>query len=553
MIASLTIRQKVFLLFGLILLTVVSSGLMTIYKVHDAAAISGEIVEHKLPGIHALADLQSLAEKMHVLGGLHLLSGDPKEMAALEQQSRDLIHDAERLEAEYLSHVHDAKERALYDAVQAQWKTLQDGQKSIVSMSRHDNTHSAYQMYRQLVQEELPKYRTLSENIAVLQKDSADAAIRESQHASLITHITVLAAMIITLLVSLFACAFITRSVTRPVEKITAIMRRLAEGDLDINIPETGRHDEIGEMARALEVLREASVKARDLSSERARRNAQIESLLQSFDGSISSALKTVAAAATELESTAGEMNLIARETTAQATSTTQAAGETASSVETVSAAADQITMSLHEISRQVTHATAVVNQAVSQARKTDEIVTSLSAAAAKIGEVIGLISDIAEQTNLLALNAAIEAARAGDAGLGFSVVASEVKNLADQTAQATGDITKQVGAIQSITSAAVSAIREIATAISSINETTTTIAAAVEEQSAATQEIAQSVGQAAFGSKSVSDSITHVSDAAIRTGTASTQVLSAAQELSMQSEGMKMRVDKFFEEIRAA
>jgi methyl-accepting chemotaxis protein len=176
-----------------------------------------------------------------------------------------------------------------------------------------------------------------------------------------------------------------------------------------------------------------------------------------------------------------------------------------------------------------------------------------LSKAAARIGDVVELINTIAGQTNLLALNATIEAARAGEAGRGFAVVASEVKALAEQTAKATGEIGQQITGIQSATQDSVNAIKEISGTIERLSEISSTIAAAVEEQGAATQEISRNVQQAAQGTQQVSANITDVQRGASETGSASSQVLSAAKSLSGDSRRLKVEVGKFLNSVRAA
>jgi methyl-accepting chemotaxis protein len=190
---------------------------------------------------------------------------------------------------------------------------------------------------------------------------------------------------------------------------------------------------------------------------------------------------------------------------------------------------------------------------AVTQARSTTSRVSELSKAASRIGDVVELINTIAGQTNLLALNATIEAARAGEAGRGFAVVASEVKALAEQTAKATGEIGAQISGIQSATKESVDAIKEISISIEYLSEISSTIASAVEEQGAATQEISRNVQQAADGTQAVSSNVVEVQRGATETGTASSQVLSAAQSLSRESNRLRFEVGKFLDTVRAA
>ncbi|WP_316980307.1 methyl-accepting chemotaxis protein [Shumkonia mesophila] len=352
----------------------------------------------------------------------------------------------------------------------------------------------------------------------------------------------------------------ISRSITRPLSHVAANMQQLAKGDVSVTVEGTDRGDEVGGMARAVQVFKDNKIEADRLAEEqrrqeqeRAARAKRIEDLCKAFDATSSEAVRSVAAAATEMQSSSESMSATAEEATRQATAVAAASEQASANVQTVASAAEELSSSVSEIGRQVIQASQIASAAVTEAEQTNVKVQGLAAAAQKIGEVVALITDIAEQTNLLALNATIEAARAGDAGKGFAVVASEVKNLANQTAKATDEIGAQITGIQSATQEAVSAIESITKTISKINEVNSGVASAVEEQGAATQEIARNVEQAAAGTQEVSANIGGVSAAANDTGAAATQIQSTAADLSRQSETLRAEVDKFLAGVRAA
>jgi methyl-accepting chemotaxis protein len=275
--------------------------------------------------------------------------------------------------------------------------------------------------------------------------------------------------------------------------------------------------------------------------------------LADRFEGAVGEIITTVSNASTELEASASSLTGNAARSQTLATTVAAASEEASTNVHSVAAATEELSSSVTEISRQVQESARMASEAVGQARSTTERVSELSKAASRIGDVVELINTIAGQTNLLALNATIEAARAGEAGRGFAVVASEVKALAEQTAKATGEIGQQVSGIQAATQDSVSAIKDISGTIERLSEISSTIAAAVEEQGAATQEISRNVQQAAQGTQQVSANIADVQRGASETGTASSQVLSAAQMLSGDSNRLKLEVGKFLDTVRAA
>ena len=364
--------------------------------------------------------------------------------------------------------------------------------------------------------------------------------------------------LVVFVVLGLFA---VNLSLTRPMVQMTDAMGRLANGNLTIEILNVDRRDEIGEVAKAVQVFKDNAIRVQLLEAEQknaeahaaAQRKADMDELAGEFEAAVGKIVDTVSSASTELEAAAGTLSQTASSTQSLSLKVASASNQASGSVQSVASATEEMASSIGEIGRQVETSTRIAREAVVQAEATDQRIAVLISSAGRIGDVVALINAIAGQTNLLALNATIEAARAGEAGRGFAVVAAEVKELAAQTAKATHEISEQVGAIQSATEGSVAAIKDIARTIDSISQITSTIAAAVEEQNAATLEISRSVQQAAVGTSQVADSITHVNNGAAETGSASGQVLSAARALSADSNRLKLEIRKFLELVRAA
>ncbi len=364
------------------------------------------------------------------------------------------------------------------------------------------------------------------------------------------------------IIIILFSLAGFTmaRAIVKPIIAMTDCMARLAKKDWSTEIPALDRKDEVGQMARAVDVFKQGGIENERLvaaqqaeETMKAARQRKIDNHITEFDRMIGSVLQTVSLASEELQATAQSMSATAEETQRQATAVAAASEQATTNVQTVAAASEELASSISEIGRQVSESVNIATEAVSEAERTNVQIRGLAEAAQKIGDVVQLINDIAGQTNLLALNATIEAARAGDAGKGFAVVASEVKNLASQTAKATEEISSKIAEMQAATASSVTAIGSIGETIVRINEIATTIASAVEQQGAATAEIASNAQQVSHGTREVSSNIVNVTQAAGETGSASAQVLSSATALARESESLRSQVDGFLTNIRAA
>ena len=393
-----------------------------------------------------------------------------------------------------------------------------------------------------------------------VQKETNASTFQARQEISLATSVMLALGALMLVGSALFVWLYVGRNILRRITGLQRAMQSLSAGDLDTEIARAKHNDEIGTMTDTLTVFRDSMVEARALASEqdkdrvaKAERAARIEAKIAEFESTVRSALDNLAQSANSMQSTAQSMSTTADQSNALVNAVASAAEETSVNVQTVSSGTEQLSSSIAEISRQVVTSAGIAKKAVDEAGATDATVQSLADSASRISVVVDLIQTIASQTNLLALNATIEAARAGEAGRGFAVVASEVKSLASQTAKATEEIRTQIASMQDVTTSAVGAIQGIGRIIGEINDVTTTIAAAVEEQGAATREIARNIQHAAGGTSEVSSNIVGVSTASAEAGAAASEVLGASDALRREADLLRGEIDAFLNSMRAA
>jgi len=382
----------------------------------------------------------------------------------------------------------------------------------------------------------------------------------EATYTTILTEIGAIAAICILagLAISFYIGTF---SLSRPLSAVSRALTRLAGGDLDTEIPAKRAKDEIGDIWGVVGTFRDSLAEAERLRAEHAANAEQVAqerrqgmlSLADEFERAVSAVIANMSTASGKLVDASEALMSSAAATTDKSTAAAGASEQTYANVQSVANASEELSASFREIGTQIAHAAKLISTTAHKVDSSDSDVQELSQSAHRVEAIVGIIRDIAEQTNLLALNATIEAARAGEAGRGFAVVASEVKALASQTAKATQDIEVHIAAIQSATERTVGSIQEIGRQVRELNEVATVIAGATEEQATVSQEIARNVSEAATGTGEVSRNVVGVKEASGVTDTAAGEVFSFAQTIADQSTELRSQVDRLLNMVRAA
>jgi methyl-accepting chemotaxis protein len=563
MFAKLSIRSKVISVVAFLLVTLAGMGLLAVHNMRSMNANTVDIATNWLPSVRVLGELRSGVITYRNVIREHMLAQTLEEKLASEKTLAGVVESNNKIRQSYEPMISTPEERALYEQWGKLWADYKKGTEEVMALSRKaagQIPQEAHDLNSKTVNKiGLESDEILKKDID-LNNTGADKAAKDAAD-SYSSAFMMLAIILGAAIVAGVAVGFyLVRDVSRGIASIVQPMQALGRGELAAEVPHRGEKTEIGTMADALQVFKEALIakKAADEAAAadaeaKIERGRRVDNITRDFESMIGEIVETVSSASTQLEASAGTLSATAERSQQLTTAVAAASEEASTNVQSVASATEEMASSVNEISRQVQESARMATEAVDQARKTNDRVGELSKAAARIGDVVELINTIAGQTNLLALNATIEAARAGEAGRGFAVVASEVKALAEQTAKATGEIGQQITGIQAATQESVGAIKEISGTIERLSEISSTIAAAVEEQGAATQEISRNVQQAAQGTQQVSSNITDVQRGASETGSASSQVLDAARSLSGDSNRLKLEVGKFLTSVRAA
>jgi methyl-accepting chemotaxis protein len=557
--SRLSISAKLFAIVSFLFLVIAIIGGFAFLQMRTINAAAHDIQAQWLPSVRWVGEMRVQSARFRAVLRDHLIVADA-ERADVDKNLAARKADFEKAAKAYQPLISSPAERELADQLDKQWQSFAGASAEVQSLANKGEVAAAKDINAKKV---VPIGRAMDATLAKLVELNDKGAETAGQGADASYRNAILLMTLIlggAIVLGLGAAIYMVRDIRQGIGSILKPMGQLTDGELSVEIPHQGEATEIGRIASALQIFKQALV-AKQASDEAARaeealkaaRAQRISTATGDFETMIGELVDSLSSASTELEASATTMTKTSDGTMSLSDSAASASRAVTDNIQAVAAATEEITSSVNEIGRQVHESNRIASTAVSQAQKTDESIARLSLAAGRINDVVKLIREVAEQTNLLALNATIEAARAGEAGRGFAVVASEVKALATQTAKATAEIDAQVADMQTATAESVAAIKEIGSTITLISEVSSAIAAAVEQQGAATQEIARNVQQSAQFSTQVASEVTEVKRGSSETSGAAGEVLTAAQSLARESDHLKSQVETFLDTVRAA
>jgi methyl-accepting chemotaxis protein len=519
---DLGVGWKIGIAVGACLLLMTVQGVNGLTQVHGLSADSAALYNQDAQGLSALGDARATINRMRQRVLLHVLAAPADKARRLGQIAElDRAYDDDVARLRPLGAVPTDQLDSWVAAVTT-YRQYRDATilpaslKGVTGPELAQVLADCDRLFAPVEQGGLELSASAVAHAAARQKTSAGDATTTQQ--------VMIVLLLLALTVGTALSTFATRMILRPLAQVRRVLDAMADGDLTQRAEVTST-DEVGRMAEALG--RATTSVGRTLTA------------LAQNAGSL-------AGASEELSANNAQISAAAQETASQTDIAGAAVVAISDSVRSVAAGAEEMSASIREIAQNASEAARVAAQAVHAAESANTQVIRLGESSGEIGNVIKVITSIAEQTNLLALNATIEAARAGSAGKGFAVVADEVKQLAMETARATGDIGQRVEAIQADTAAAITVIGEIAQIIEKINDYQTTIASAVEEQTATTNEMSQSAALAADSAQQVNANIAGVASAAATTNAGVQEAQQASSRLAVMSADLQGLVDQF-------
>ena len=556
-----SVRNRTGAAFGALLALLLIVGICSYLQMGRLQSNVRDMGENWLPSVRELSQMEYyLARGRGALLGEILEATNPAELDEGVRRMGNYLgkyDDARQHYAKMM--ITSAEERRLFEAVEPLQEAYRAETEKVISLMRQGNRAAAADTAIK-ARDKFAVMIEAEEKVIAFNNQGSAEAMQHAQATFSSAKLLLGGAILIALAIGFMSYGMVIKTVCSPIQLLSRVMGRLADNDLTTEVPGCTRKDEIGGMARAVEVFKRNGIERQALQeremaeiAQREDRARRRDAATATFNQDVAGIMETVSSAATELDATSATLSSTAEEGARQAQAVAAGAEEASANVQTVASATEELSASISEISQQMTEARTVAGHANEESRRANQQIQGLVDSAQRIGEVVRLIQDIASQTNLLALNATIEAARAGDAGKGFAVVAGEVKTLASQTARATEEISRQITEIQGMTDAAVRGVQGISDVIDTMGGITTGIASAVEEQGAATGEIARNVNEVAASTHEISVSIEDVRSAVEQSRCVADDLSRAAATMTEQAERLKADVAGFLDEVREA
>ncbi|WP_448207709.1 methyl-accepting chemotaxis protein [Azospirillum sp. sgz302134] len=548
-------------MFTVVFFLVVGLGVFAGTRLAVVNDVARDLGTNWLVGMRYASAISINVGKFRIAEARHIISTDPAAMTRIEGELDERLTWIRNAQAKYEPTITPGAEAAIYGEVKAALAEYLTIHKDVLALSRKSESEKAAALFMGKSRDAYEKMVNALDRIIQINTDGGDSAVKTGEETY--ERAKVLTGVIVALVGALAAGAWLLMlfSVSKPVQRMTDAMTRLAEGDATVTVPALDHKDEIGAMAQAVQIFKQNLIRTREMEREakaaderaRAEKRQTMLDLANRFESRVGGIVNSVGSAATELQATATQLSAAVEEVSAQCVAVAAASEQASANVQTVAAASEEMSSSIHGLSERVSMAASRSKAAAGGAVQAQKELDALSAAIEQVDQIVASINAVASQTNLLALNATIEAARAGEAGKGFAVVASEVKNLANQTHTMTDQIGSNLAAVKSASSRTVEAMRTIIGQVADIDHSTSEMASSVEQQSVATGEISRNAQQAATGTSEVSHNVVGIQQAESETSNATNNVKFASDELARQSASLKAEVDAFLAEIRAA
>jgi methyl-accepting chemotaxis protein len=558
---NFNIKTTLVSIVSVLFLLLVGEGALSLFSTSKINNNVNELADNWLPSVGFSQALNTETSDFRIAQSAHIMSTTNATMQSAEKDIELKMKKITEGQKKYEPLISSDEERKTYQAFKTKWEKYLSLHHKLIELSRKNNNIEAADLFKGEMANLFASFSSDLDKINAINIQGANDAHENSKSLYNKIKIAIIFGLLFSIIIVSIATIYVVKNLIPSITKINATMGSLSNGQLQTQIPFTDSKNEIGQMAQTLLIFRDGLIDAEKMREEakfneienaRKIKDARLQ-IASEFEDKMGSIAKNFILSSEELSNAANNMAATAEETSRQSQAVANASEQAATNVQSVAAATEEMSMSVTEISTQVALAAKVAIEAATEANNTEAEIKDLSSAANSIGEVIGLINDIASQTNLLALNATIEAARAGEAGKGFAVVAQEVKILAEQTTRATEDIAKKIVGIQSATQKTVGSIDKIVEIINNIRNISANVASAVEQQGAATSEIAQNTARAAEGSRDVNDNIASVGQAAEATGEASSQMMNLASNLGVKANELRSEVSQFAQYLRTA